>query len=346
MKALVLNSPNQFETIKDYPLPNLREGEILVRVKSCTICGTDIRILEGKKTKGVHYPSVPGHEIAGIIEETKATGITLKKGDRISVIPVIPCHTCHYCLTGQENICQNRRAIGYEYDGGFAEYLRIPEEAVKYGHVVPLPESISFEEGSLIEPLSCCLNGIKKSKVHLAGSCLIVGAGPIGLMHIQLAKAVGAAHIVVSEPNSIRRDLARYFGADIVLDPTTQNIEEVSRDVTDGIGFDSVILAIGVSSIVNDLLLLLRKGGTLNLFAGFPDKGTCTLDANLIHYNEITVNGTSAFTRFDYLQVKELVAQGKVRVKELISHHFALEQFREAYELAKKGEGIKIVIQP
>lgn len=345
MKAVVLNKPNEFFTtnVKD---PEPGRDEVLLKVESCAICGTDIRILEGKKTKGVRYPSIIGHEISGIVEEIRGDAGSIKKGDRVAVCPVIPCHSCRYCLEGRENVCLNRRAIGYEFDGGFAEYLIVPEAAVRSGHLYSLPESMSFEEGSLIEPLSCCLNGIRKAGVGLADVCLIVGAGPIGLMHIQLARAAGAAMIIVSEPNSLRREAARTFGADLVVDPSKENLPEIIKAHTESLGVDCIIMAIGVAAIVNDLLKLLRKGGTINLFAGFPDTGAGTIETNLIHYNEIVVNGTSASTRLDFLHARDLAAGGKVNLKDLVSHRFGLDDFKSAYETAKAGEGIKIAIIP
>ncbi|MCX7786096.1 MAG: zinc-dependent dehydrogenase [Spirochaetes bacterium] len=345
MKGLVLLKPNEFE-VRELPVPELKHGEVLVRVKGCSICGTDIRILEGKKTKGVRYPSVIGHEIAGVIERTRGNVGDLKEGERVGIFPVLSCQTCRYCLEGMENLCQNCRAIGYEFDGGFAEYLRVPAEAVQYGHVFKLPDGMSIEEGALLEPLSCCFNGIRKAKLRVSDTCLIVGAGPIGLMHIQLARTVGVAKIIVSEPNAMRLGLAKQLGADICVDPTKEDLIKIVNKSTGGLGVDTIIMAIGVPGIVNELLKVIRKGGTLNLFAGFPDAGTCTLEANIIHYNEITVNGTSASTRLDYLRSASLVAQGFVRLKELVTHRFPLEQFKEAYALAKEGRGIKILIEP
>jgi len=345
MKGLVLEKPNTFE-VRELPIPELEQGEVLVRVKGCSICGTDIRILEGKKTRGIRYPSVIGHEIAGVIVKTGGTVGDLKEGDRVGIIPVLSCHTCRYCLEGMENLCQNRKAIGYEFDGGFAEYLRVPADAVRYGHVFKLPDGMSFEEGALLEPLSCCFNGIQKAKLRVSDTCLIVGAGPIGLMHVQLARAVGVSKIIVSEPNTMRLELSKRFGADFCVDPTKENLIEVVNQTTGGLGVDTIIMAIGVPGIVNDLLKVVRKGGTLNLFAGFPDAGTCTVEANVIHYNEVTVNGTSSSTRLDYLKSASLVAQGSVRLQELVTHRFPLEQFKEAYALAKEGRGIKILIEP
>ncbi len=345
MKAVVLKGPNEFVTTVTED-PKIGDGEVLLEVKSCAICGTDIRILEGKKTKGVRYPSIIGHEIAGVVLETRGEAGGFRKGDRVCLCPVIPCHSCRYCLQGRENVCLNRTAVGYEYDGGFAELLRIPADAVKSGHLFALPENMSFEEGSLVEPLSCCLNGIRKTGVGLADICLVVGAGPIGLMHIQVARSAGAAKIIVSEPNAMRREQAVRFGADIVVDPTKENLAETVKRNTDGLGVDRLIMAIGVAPIVNELLKLVRKGGTMNLFAGFPDTGAATIETNIIHYNEIVVNGTSASTRLDYRHARDLAAGGMVNLKDLVTHRFGLDDFRAAYDLAKSGAGIKIAVTP
>jgi L-iditol 2-dehydrogenase len=345
MKAVVLFNPNSFETV-EVEKPKIDEEEILVRIKASAICGTDLRILEGKKTKDVRYPSIIGHEMSGVIEEMSNNVKGYSVGDRVGIAPVIPCHSCYYCLSGRENACQNRVAIGYQFDGGFAEYVKIPAIAIKYGHVVKLPENISFEEGALAEPLSCCINGIKKAGVTLNDTVLIVGAGPIGLMHLQLAKSAGASKVIVSEPIVNRRKMAEKFGADIIVDSTTESLKDTVMKNTNGLGVDKIIMAIGVPSIVNDTLKLARKGGTVNLFAGFAGTGECTIEANIIHYNEINVNGTTAFTRLDYLSAVELIASGKVNVKDLVSHIYGIDDFAKAYEICKAGKGIKVLIKP
>ncbi|MGE4282439.1 MAG: zinc-dependent dehydrogenase [Clostridia bacterium] len=345
MRAVVLYGPNDFRTA-EVDKPQISEEEILIKIKASAICGTDLRILEGKKTKDVRYPSVIGHEMAGVIDEVGSSVQGYAVGDRVAIAPVIPCHGCYYCLSGRENACQNRVAIGYQFDGGFAEYVKIPAIAIKYGHVVKLPGHVSFEEGALAEPLSCCINGIKKAGVALNDTVLIVGAGPIGLMHLQLAKAAGASKVIVSEPIENRRMMAGKFGADIVVNPVSENLKEIIMQHTDGYGADKIIMAIGVPSIVNDTLKLARKGGTINLFAGFAGTGECTIEANVIHYNEINVNGTSAFTRLDYMSAVSLIASGKVNVKDLVSHVYKIGDFTKAYETCKSGEGVKVLIEP
>ena len=345
MKAVILRKPGDFGPgIVDDPRPG--EGEILLRVKACSLCGTDIRVLEGKKTRGVRYPSIIGHEFAGIVEEASQGVTGFRRGERVSVAPVITCHACRYCMEGRENACRNRLGIGYEYDGGFAEFVRIPARAVEYGHVVRIPEGVDFDEAALAEPLACCINGTRKADVRLGDTVLVAGAGPIGLMHLQLARAAGAGTVLVSEPNARRREEAARFGADRVVNPAVENLHEIVNEATGGVGADAIIMAVGVPAIVNDLLKLVRKGGRLNLFAGFPDAGAATVEANLIHYNEITMNGTTAATRLDYLTAVCMIASRRVNVKDIVTHRFGINGFREAYELQKAGHGLKLVIEP
>ena len=345
MKAVILKKPGDFGPgIVDDPRPG--EGEILLRVKACSLCGTDIRVLEGKKTRGVRYPSIIGHEFAGIVEEASQGVTGFRRGERVSVAPVITCHACRYCMEGRENACRNRLGIGYEYDGGFAEFVRIPARAVEYGHVVRIPEGVDFDEAALAEPLACCINGTRKADVRLGDTVLVAGAGPIGLMHLQLARAAGAGTVLVSEPNPRRREEAARFGADRVANPAAASLREAVMETTGGLGADAIIMAVGVTVIVNDLLKLVRKGGRLNLFAGFPDAGAATVEANLIHYNEITMNGTTAATRLDYLTAVCMIASRRVNVKDIVTHRFGIDGFREAYDLQKAGHGLKLVIEP
>lgn len=345
MKALVLSEPGEFE-IKDVATPTPDEDEVLVRVKACTICGTDMRVLDGRKTKGVRYPSVIGHEIAGVVETVGSSVTGFESGNRVCIAPVIPCHACVACLEGRENACRRRQAIGYEFDGGFAEYVLVPKVALQFGHVIEVPEKVSFEEAALAEPLACCLNGYRKAGIGLGSTVLVVGAGPIGLMHLQVAQAGGAHQVIVSEPHRYRREQALRFGAHAVIDPTNDNQTAVVDELTVGRGVDAVVLAIGVTEVINELLHVVRVGGCVNLFAGFSGSGECNLQANLIHYNEITVNGTTAATRLDYLTAVSLITSGNVDMDSLITCRFSLESFREAYELQKSGNALKIAITP
>lgn len=344
MLAAVLYGPDRLE-VTDYPNPSIGEEEILVKVKAAAICGTDLRIITGKKTRGVRYPSVIGHEFSGEIVAAGKKVTQFQPGEGVAIAPIIPCRNCFYCRTGLENVCANRQAIGYEFDGGFAEYVRIPAIALASGNIFHLPLKVSFEEAALLEPLSCCLNGQRKVGVGAGDTVLIIGSGPIGLMHLMLAKAKGARKIVVSELSVSRRRLALEAGADIVIDPRVEALTEVARRETE-MGFDVAIMAVGVPGLVNDTLKAVRKGGRVSLFAGFPEGETSIIEANTIHYNEIIVTGASASTRQDFIQAMLLIDSGKINLKQLISHRFALKDITQALEVARSAEGLKVIIEP
>ena len=345
MRAVILAGPNDFKA-GQIETPRIGEGELLLQIKKAAICGTDIRILEGKKTKDVRYPSVIGHEMCGVIKEVgkKVQGFAV--GEKVAIANVIPCHSCKSCLTGRENACLNRKALGYEFDGAFAEYVLIPEIALESGNVVKLPEHVSFAEGALIEPLACCIRGLHNAGTGINDIVLIVGAGPIGLMHLQLSKIAGARKVIVSEPILSRRAKATKLGADLVVDPTTENLQQIVMRETDGLGVDVIVVAIGVPQIVNSTIKLCRKGGTVNLFAGFAGTGECMIEVNTIHYGEINVNGSTACKRQDYLDAAQMVIDRKVNLEELVTHTFKIEEFQQAYEMAKSGDGLKIIVEP
>lgn len=345
MKAVVLSGPNVFGPM-EVPVPEIGGDELLLKMERAAICGTDIRILEGKKTKDVRYPSVIGHEMAGTVAKVGERVKGYAEGERVSIANLIPCGHCHSCLGGRENACVNRTAIGYQYDGGFEEYVRIPAELIRAGNVVKLPERVSFTAGALIEPLACCIRGMRNAGTGFGDAVLIVGAGPIGLMHLQLSRIAGARKVIVSEPNEFRRGMAAALGADVVVDSANESLEEVVKRETGGVGADVVLLAIGIPALVNGLLKLCRKGGALCLFAGFSGDGECTVSANLIHYNEIHVCGSTAYTRADYLAAAEMVKTGRIDLDRLATDVFPLEDFQKAYEASKAGKGLKVVLTP
>ena len=345
MRAVVLNGPNDFAPT-DIPKPVIGDNDMLLEMKKAAICGTDMRILAGTKTKGVRYPSVIGHEMCGVISEVGKNVTGFQVGDKVSIANVIPCGSCPACLAGRENACMNRKAIGYEFNGGFEEYVLIPEIAIKSGNVIKLPEDVSFTAGALIEPLSCCIRGLKNAGTGFNDTVLIVGAGPIGLMHMQLSKIAGAKQVIVSEPNEMRREVALELGADRVVDPIKEDLEQIIKDATNGMGADVIVMAIGVPALVNSTLKLCKKGGTVNLFAGFAGTGECQIEVNTIHYNEINVNGSTAYKRADYLEAADMVITKKINLDKIATHTFKIDEFQDAYEMCKSGKGLKVMIEP
>ena len=321
----------------------------MTQVDAVAVCGTDLRILSGGKTRGVTPPRVLGHEIVGTVVSIGpgAEEFTpVKVGQRITTTPGIPCGACRFCTTGNENLCKKRVALGYRFDGGFAEYMVIPAVGVERGCIFPVPDWLNDAEAALTEPLACVVNGQRKSQVGLGDVVLIAGAGPIGLMHLQLSLLAGARKVIVSEPANCRRTLAEELGATHTVDPTKEDLGEIVRRETDGDGADVSIAAIGVPRLVNDLMGLTRGGGRVNLFAGFSGTGESTIEANLIHYGELVVTGTNACTRDDFRNSLNLLADGKVKAGPLVTHHFPLDRIEEAFQTTRSGAGLRVVVTP
>ncbi|MGR9145737.1 zinc-dependent dehydrogenase (plasmid) [Rhizobium leguminosarum] len=342
MKAGLLKAPNDlsFETVAD---PALKGGDILIKVKAATVCGTDIRIFRGRKTTGVRYPSILGHEFAGEIVDNGGHQV-FSCGDAVAVCPAISCGYCDHCKRGYENICQNLTAIGYEIDGAFAEYIRIPAQAVHSRNVFKLPSGLSWEKAALVEPLSCVLNGQEKIEISVGDTVVILGAGPIGLLHAKLARHSGAYKIIVSEPSVQRRETALVAGADVVVDPTTEDLRAIVRDQTGGLGADKVIVAIGVPRLANDALSIVRHRGKVSLFAGFSNAEVATMDVNLIHYNEIIVTGSFGLNRVQFEKSLNMIASGQIEVDSMLTHRFGLSDISEALATAEKGEAVKVAV--
>ncbi len=349
MKAVVLhgpdNYPNNFE-VTEIEKPVCGDNDILLEMKAAALCGTDKRIFTGAKTKGVRRDSVIGHEICGLIAQVGKNVVGYSVGEKVAIANVIPCGHCQACLTGRENACMNRKAIGYEFNGGFEEYLLIPDVCIKSGNVIKLPEDVSFKSGALIEPLACCIRGLRNTGTGFNDTVLIIGAGPIGLMHIQLSRITGAKKVIVSELDAGKRKIAAELGADRVIDTNKEDLEKVVMAETDGQGVDRIVMAIGVNALVNDTLKLAKKGGTVCLFAGFPTGKTSDIDPSIIHYNELNVTGSTAYKRVDYMQAADMVITKKINLDAIVSDTFKLDNFDEALALHMAGTALKIMIEP
>ncbi|MDE2855178.1 MAG: zinc-dependent dehydrogenase [Chloroflexota bacterium] len=334
-------------SIRDAPIPALDAGDLLLRVRAATICGTDLRICAGLKTRGVRAPSILGHEFAGDIAAVGAGLSGWRVGQAVTAAPVIACGACYYCQADLGNLCANRTALGYEYDGAFAQYIRLPAAALRAGNVFELPETVSCEAAALAEPLSCCLNGQQNlGGIQPGDRVLIIGAGPIGVMHLQLAKAAPGTRVIVSDPSDHRRKLAGQNGADLAINPLVDDLGAAVLDLTAGIGVDKVIMAVGVPEILPELIRLTRKNGALNLFAGFPPRARASIDLNDIHYRQIRISGASASTPAQFGRALDLLASGTIDADAIITDRFPLAQFDEALTVAKAGQGLKVALLP
>ncbi|MBA2692944.1 MAG: alcohol dehydrogenase catalytic domain-containing protein [Rubrobacter sp.] len=345
MLAAVFRGPGELD-VTEVPTPEAGPGEILVKVGANTVCGTDVRILRGEKTRGIARDFILGHEFAGHVAEVGRGVEGYEVGSPVVMAPAMACLRCHYCKRGMENVCVNKKIVGNVVDGGLAEYMRVPAEAVAAGNLFVARKDMPPEHLALAEPLACCVNGLGNYRVELDDTVLILGAGPIGLFHLQLALLSGAGKVIVSNPSEDRREFATELGAHVVVDPTTEDLAEAVAEHTDGIGADVAVICIGIPGLVNDAMLMVRKGGRVNVFAGLAGAGRSEVEANLIHYNEIVVTGASDSKRENYDTALRLIESGRVAVERMVTHRFPLSEAVEAIEKSASGEGIKVAVMP
>lgn len=342
MKAAVFLSPNQIE-LREVERPRIGTEEVLVGVKVAGICGTDARIFKGSKK--IPAPRIIGHEFAGEIEEVGARVKEWRRGDRVTVEPIIACGRCYCCLRGRFNICLSRPTIGYEYDGAFAEFVRIPAEAVARGNLIRLPDEVSFEEAAFAEPLSACIQGNERARIRKGDRVWIMGDGPIGLTHVQLAALSGAGTIILSGTDPKKLEMGRKLGAHHIIQVPQQDALAEVNTLTEGEGVDVGISATSVSQLVEDCLNKgLRKGGLLLIFAGVPPDSLARIDPNRIHYQEYTITGSSGHSVETMRQSIALIRSGSFRVHPLISHRLSLEQVVEGIHMKDRVEGLKHLI--
>lgn len=326
--------------------PGPGPGEVLVRIASNTICGTDLRIASGAKTKGVRIPVILGHETAGTVEQVGSDVEAVEVGDRVGVAPSVVCGHCDMCRRGASNLCRVAQVLGHDLDGGLAEHLLVPRSAVHAGNLVVVSGDVPFEHVSLAEPLSCVLHAQKLFGVQVDDVVLVVGGGAIGLMHAQLAKVSGARTVIVSEPVASRRELAAQLGVDVVVDPMVENLEAIVADASNGAGADAVVVCIGVPLLVDQALSLARFRGRINFFAGFPKERLSEIDPNRIHYGELTVTGSSNSTIDDYSAAIRLIEGGHVDVGSLVTHRYSLDQVDDALAMASSAAAVKVAVLP
>ena len=351
MKALLFTDSGK-SCISEVRKPKINDQELLVKVKSCAVCGTDVKLDKGSSTKltkqgikNMVFPRITGHEIAGVIEEKGKKIEGFKVGDRVNVTPVIPCMGCYFCKIGRNEMCDNKIIFGFDIDGGFAEYIKIPFVAIKAGCINVIASKLSFEEATFVEPLAVVLNSQERSRVKAGDSILIVGAGPIGILHIQAAKYNNASKIIVAEVFEERLNFAKSFGPDILINSKNDNLIGTILDITHGEGVDVIMICASVKAIFTESLKIARKLGRINYFAGLPkDDSMVSLDSNLIHYNEIEITGTSDSTPMQSKKAIELLNSEKIIVRDLITHKYSLDEYFDGLESAKSGKAMKVVI--
>lgn len=343
MKQAILNGPLDM-AIQDTEAPSLEPGDCLLRVESALVCGTDIRIYEGKKKKNVTYPTVMGHEFSGtVVQSNGPLPEGLELGDLVAVYPIVPCGRCAACVRGRENICRNRMAFGYQIPGGFAEYVHVPAAAMRAGNLVKV-NGVHPNSAAVIEPLACAYNGLKLIDAPVAKALLVVGCGPLGLMHIRLARALGVEQIVAVDPSEQRLKVAAESGARLTLTPEANTAREI-RDFIGGDGVDAMVVAVGRADAFEPYLDALAPGAKVNLFAGFPTgEDVLAVSANEVHYNEYSLVGSSSCHLSDFEAVATMVADGTLQVDDLVTTTLPIEETVAALEAAKAGQDLRVGI--
>jgi L-iditol 2-dehydrogenase len=333
--------------LEETPEPDVAPGEVKIRVRACSTCGTDVKISRSGH-QNMTPPQVMGHEIAGEIVDVGAGVEGWNAGDRVQVIAAIPDGTCPDCLAGHQAICPNQLSMGYQFAGGFAEYMIVPREVLAVDGLNRIPDSLSFAEASLAEPLACVLNGQELARVGEGDTVVVIGSGPIGCLHVRLARARGAARVILVDLNAERlAAAAALVHPDATVATADSDPVAAVLELTDGRGADVVIIAAASGRAQEQGLQMLARRGRLSLFGGLPKDATnITVDANLVHYRELTLVGVNGSTPAHNKRALELIASGEVPVNDLITHRLPLDEVLEGIEIVARGEAIKVTIEP
>lgn len=341
MRATIFEAPGKV-TVQDRALPVPGPGEVRLRMAAASLCASDVRVYRGEKSARAGV--IPGHEIAGVVDAVGPEVVGITEGQRVIVCPIVSCGQCRYCIIGRRNRCQHRLTLGYDLDGGFAEALLVPAEIVRAGHVMEVPRELPLDIAALTEPVACALNSIELCEIGPGSSIAIVGAGPMGLLHVLLARAAGAGTIIVSEPVAERRAIASRWGADLVLDPATTDVPAAVRAATGGYGADGVAVTVGIHDAVQPSLDLVRKQGVVNLFAGFPPGRTVPFDPNFVHYGEVVLSGSQNATTEQYRKTLAMLAHVP-HIDEVVTNRYDIEHAPEAYASRIAMSGLKSLVQ-
>jgi L-iditol 2-dehydrogenase len=327
--------------IERVAIPKLQEGEVLIRVEVALTCGTDLKVFRrGYHARMLKLPALFGHELAGEIVEVGRGVRQFKPGMRVVAANSAPCGQCFFCRRQQENLCDDLLFN----NGAYAQYIRIPQRIVEK-NLLPVPGGVSLKEAAMVEPLACVLLGLNETIVHKADSVAVIGAGPIGLMFLQVAKTKGARIISVVKRRE-QAEIARRFGADDVIEFASDPAERI-RDLTSNRGADAVIEAVGRPEAWQQALALVRKGGTINFFGGCALGTTVELDTNRVHYSSLRMLASFHHTPRTVREALSLIAEKRVRSLDYITGEAPLADLeRVLRQMMTRSNEIKTAIIP
>jgi len=339
LKAGVLSAPERIE-IQEMEKPKIGSRDVLVRLKYCGICTLEQRMYTGQMK--FSYPVIPGHEASGIVEEIgEQVGLLrgdLKPGTRVALDLVSRCGECYYCRTGASNLCVNRFKDGNRVLGGFGEY-----RAVSSKQVFPISDALPLEAAAFAEPVACCIRSLKKIGLSLAEDLLIVGAGPMGMMHLMVGSCMGA-RIFVSDPDAERLKTASRLGAYLTIDPAREDLPAIVREQTEGRGVDACVVTSPAAAALQTAFEAAAAGGRINIYTSYNEKLPLPTDANSIHRSEILVTGSEGRTEEDFLQAVRLLEFGKVDVRSLISRKIPFSDLEAGIKAAMTTSTYRVLL--
>lgn len=345
MRAVLVRAPMDFAVV-ELERPVCPTDGLLLRVLACGLCGSDVRTLRAGHHR-VTLPWVIGHEVSAVVVETGSSyrgGFAA--GSRLSVAPLVYCGSCDRCVEGRFELCDGYREIGQHWPGGLAEYLALPGDAVSRGTVRALPDGLDPVVATVAEPLSSCIHAQETGGVGLGDTVAILGSGPIGCLHAMLARAKGAASVIIADINGERLAMCERFRPDHLVDGSAVDLVAEIRRLTGGRGADVVVTANPVPASQVQAVQMARKGGRILLFGGLPPEESCPgIDTNLVHYNALRVVGTTIFAPRHHAQAMALLAGGRIDAAGLITHRLPLERFADGAAAALAGRALKVVFE-
>ncbi|MFZ2624843.1 MAG: zinc-dependent dehydrogenase [Propionibacterium sp.] len=347
MKALRFHAPEDVR-LEDIPEPECGEDEIKIKVKNCSTCGTDVKILHNGHPNITRVTTM-GHEVAGeIVQIGAAVKGPWKVGDRVQSIAAVPCGHCHECAKGWMQVCENQTSVGYQYDGGFAEYMIVPRQVLAVDGLNPIPDGVGYDEASAAEPLACAINAQEQLGIDEGDFVVIFGAGPIGCMHTRVVRgAHKAGTVVLVDINAERLKMsADAVHPDITIDASSTDVVAKVLELTEGRGADVVITATPANVTQEQAVAMAARNGRISFFGGLPKtNSTITLDSNLVHYRQLHIHGANGSAPEHNKRALAYIASGEVPVKDLITRHVKLDDVLSVFDIVAKGEAIKVTVE-
>jgi len=347
MKALVYQGLNQIG-IQDVPKPELPDDDsVLLKVHACAVCGSDIRIYHHGNPR-VQAPQIIGHEVAGEVVAVGKNVTRFKVGDRLATGADVPCGECEWCRQGLGNNCTINYAIGYQFPGGFAEYMPLNARTVRFGAVHHIPDALSYDQAALAEPLGCVINGLEMCDIKLGDTVVVIGAGPAGCMTMKLARSFGALEVIAVQRSRARLQVAKDLGgADHVICTQDGDPVQAVLDATHGEGADVVLTANSSVQTHEMALHMVRHRGRINLFGGLPKTAPpIALESNIIHYKELFLTGSHGSVPRQHKLALDVLAAGVIDAQAYISHSYPLSRIEEAFAAAEDHAGMKVIVHP